>query len=50
MHMHFTKILGGLLGANLMRGHDIVLGVENSRVGFAESDCDYDRSTEKNDD
>ena len=47
MHVHFTESSGGVLGANLMRGHDVVFDVENGRVGFAESDCDYDRATQE---
>mmetsp|Transcript_18960 Transcript_18960/g.31428 ORF Transcript_18960/g.31428 Transcript_18960/m.31428 type:complete len:725 (-) Transcript_18960:130-2304(-) len=29
------------LGANFMMGHDIMFDVENDRIGFAESECDY---------
>jgi hypothetical protein len=32
---------GGVIGANSMMGHDIYFDVENSRIGWAESDCDY---------
>ena len=29
------------LGANFMMGHDLFFDVENDRIGFAESHCDY---------
>lgn len=29
------------LGANFMMGHDLFFDVENKRIGFAESHCDY---------
>jgi hypothetical protein len=32
---------GSVLGANSMMGHDIFFDVDNHRVGFAESTCDY---------
>eukprot|EP00980_Cylindrotheca_fusiformis_P003712 scaffold822_cov130-Cylindrotheca_fusiformis.AAC.7 len=30
-----------ILGANTMMGHDILFDAVNSRIGWAESDCDY---------
>jgi hypothetical protein len=30
-----------VLGANIMMQHDIYFDIENSRIGFAESDCNY---------
>lgn len=38
---YFTESYGGVLGANFMMGHDIFFDVANKRVGFAESECDY---------
>jgi hypothetical protein len=32
---------GGVLGANTMMGHDVYFDVDNSRIGWAESSCDY---------
>jgi hypothetical protein len=32
---------GGVIGANSMMGHDVYFDVDNSRIGWAESDCDY---------
>jgi hypothetical protein len=32
---------GSVLGANSMMGHDIFFDIDNKRVGFAESTCDY---------
>ncbi|KAL7462147.1 hypothetical protein ACHAXS_002538, partial [Conticribra weissflogii] len=32
---------GSVLGANAMMGHDVYFDTENGRVGWAESDCDY---------
>lgn len=32
---------GGVIGANSMMGHDVYFDVENNRIGWSESDCDY---------
>lgn len=32
---------GSVLGANAMMGHDIYFDTTHQRIGFAESDCDY---------
>jgi hypothetical protein len=32
---------GGVFGANAMMGHDVFFDVENHRIGWAESSCDY---------
>lgn len=32
---------GSVLGANTMQGHDVFFDVDNSRIGWAESDCAY---------
>jgi Eukaryotic aspartyl protease len=32
---------GGVIGSNFMRGYDVLFDIDNSRVGFAESDCEY---------
>jgi hypothetical protein len=32
---------GGVLGANAMMGHDVYFDIDNSRIGWAESSCDY---------
>mmetsp|Transcript_38831 Transcript_38831/g.90315 ORF Transcript_38831/g.90315 Transcript_38831/m.90315 type:complete len:771 (-) Transcript_38831:251-2563(-) len=37
---------GGVLGANAMVGHDILFDWENQRIGFAESDCNYNMMAE----
>jgi hypothetical protein len=34
---------GSVLGANAMMGHDIYFDTTNGRIGFAESDCDYNQ-------
>ena len=47
MHMNFIDISGGVLGENLMRGHDAVFNVENGRVGLAERNYIYNRVTEE---
>jgi hypothetical protein len=31
----------GVLGANAIMGHDVLFDVENDRIGWAESDCNY---------
>ncbi|EJK44337.1 hypothetical protein THAOC_37132, partial [Thalassiosira oceanica] len=33
--------LGNVLGANFMTGHDVLFDMDRSRIGFAESGCDY---------
>ena len=43
MHVHFTEILGRLLGANIMIGLNVVFNVDNFRVVFVESDYHYNR-------
>ena len=35
--------LGNVLGANAMMGHDILFDMDEARIGFSESDCDYAR-------
>lgn len=32
---------GGVIGANSMMGHDVYFDVENNRIGWSESGCDY---------
>ena len=32
---------GSVLGANTMMGHDVLFDVDNDRIGWAESNCDY---------
>lgn len=39
--IYFENGFGSTLGANVMMGHDISFEVDNGRIGFAESDCDY---------
>jgi hypothetical protein len=39
---YFSESHGGVLGANFMMGHDIHFDVDNFRVGFAESECDFE--------
>eukprot|EP00542_Grammatophora_oceanica_P012420 CAMPEP_0194041356 /NCGR_PEP_ID=MMETSP0009_2-20130614/13276_1 /TAXON_ID=210454 /ORGANISM="Grammatophora oceanica, Strain CCMP 410" /LENGTH=605 /DNA_ID=CAMNT_0038684837 /DNA_START=75 /DNA_END=1892 /DNA_ORIENTATION=+ len=39
--LYFNEGSGGVLGANFMMGHDILFDVENGRVGFSESSCEY---------
>ena len=36
-----TESSGSVLGANAMMGHDVLFDVDNNRIGFAESNCDY---------
>jgi len=33
--------LGNVLGANFMTGHDVLFDMDRSRIGFAESGCNY---------
>lgn len=39
--IYLTESSGSVLGANVMQGHDVFFDLENSRIGFAESDCEY---------
>ena len=39
--LFFSKSVGGVIGGNFMRGYDILFDIDNSRIGFAESDCEY---------
>jgi len=40
--LHLSEQAGiGILGANSMDGHNILFDVDNERIGFAESNCDY---------
>ena len=39
--LYFTETKGGVLGANIMQGHDVLFDFENKRVGFAESSCEF---------
>jgi len=36
------NIGGGILGANIIQGHDVLFDEENKRVGFATSKCKFD--------
>lgn len=36
-----TESSGSVLGANAMMGHDVHFDIDNNRIGWAESDCDY---------
>ena len=44
MNVFFTKKsgAGAVLGANFMRGHDVLFDIENNRIGFATSTCEYE--------
>jgi len=39
--LYFSESAGGVLGANAMMGHDVLFDIENGRLGFAESSCEY---------
>jgi len=39
--IYFSESSGGVLGANAMMGHDVLFDMENGRVGFSESNCEY---------
>jgi len=41
--VYLTENAGGVLGANAMMGHNVLFDVENERIGFAESDCEFDQ-------
>lgn len=39
--IYLTESMGGVLGANVMRDHNVVFDYDNHLVGFAEGMCDY---------
>lgn len=41
IYLDRDNALGNILGANAMMGHDVMFDLEDGRIGFAESDCDY---------
>mmetsp|Transcript_19649 Transcript_19649/g.45697 ORF Transcript_19649/g.45697 Transcript_19649/m.45697 type:complete len:1160 (-) Transcript_19649:503-3982(-) len=43
-----TEHSGNVLGANAMMGHNVFFDVEQTRIGWAESACDYTRTVENN--
>jgi hypothetical protein len=38
-----------ILGAIWMKGHDVIFDRENSKIGFAESDCSYEYGEDEED-
>lgn len=38
-----TETGGSVLGANAIMGHDVMFDADNFRIGWAESDCDYNK-------
>jgi hypothetical protein len=43
-----TEHSGSVLGANAMMGHDVFFDMNNTRLGWAESDCDYTKTVTEN--
>lgn len=43
-----TERSGSVLGANAMMGHDVFFDMDNTRLGWAESDCDYTKTVTEN--
>jgi len=43
IYLDRDNALGNVLGANVMMGHDILFDMEEARIGFSESECDYAR-------
>lgn len=41
IRIYLTESMGGVLGANVMRDHNIVFDHENHRIGFADGVCEY---------
>mmetsp|Transcript_1862 Transcript_1862/g.3560 ORF Transcript_1862/g.3560 Transcript_1862/m.3560 type:complete len:643 (-) Transcript_1862:684-2612(-) len=39
---YFEESSGSVLGANAMMGHDVYFDIARGRIGFAESNCDYE--------
>lgn len=40
-NIHFSERSGGVLGANVMMGYDVIFDIQGRRVGFAEANCSY---------
>ena len=40
--LYFDESSGSVLGANVMMGHDVVFDNAGKKIGWAESNCDYD--------
>jgi|ERR1712238_372323 len=43
-----TERSGSVFGANAMMGHDILFDIDNNRVGWAESACNYTNTVKQN--
>ena len=43
-----TERSGSVLGANAMMGHDVLFDIDNNRIGWAESECDYTSTVKEN--
>jgi len=43
-----TERSGSVFGANAMMGHDILFDIDNNRIGWAESACNYTNTVEQN--
>lgn len=41
VRIYLTESMGGVLGANVMRDHNVVFDHENHRIGFADGVCEY---------
>jgi hypothetical protein len=46
--IYFTQSSGGLLGANAMMCHNVLFDWENGRIGFSDSECDFEEVREGN--
>jgi hypothetical protein len=46
--IYFTESSGGVIGANAMMGHNVLFDWENGRVGFSDSECDFEEFRESN--
>jgi hypothetical protein len=41
--IYFEEADGSVLGANVLMSHDVLFDVENGRIGWVESSCDYSK-------
>lgn len=41
IRIYLTESMGGVLGANVMRDHNVVFDHENHKIGFADGVCEY---------
>ena len=44
--LYLSEVSGAVLGANFMNNHNVIFDIENKRIGFVKSTCNYDHLKE----